>query len=191
VAEKGAKGPILREICSPPKCTPKIGANIGAITGILLTGEQNLINRIQSDPVLVSTFIDLVQKSFAAEVKDIEFLDTFLSFNSWVSKMIFKNLPNLYTAITKSKEKVGSKCRVDDDTNSGTKKKTKQRSNKNMLAQEAICGKNLMKYAAATVESSTTTSSCATTRTARATTSHTCNKRERMEYPWTKLSCTW
>jgi hypothetical protein len=52
-------------------------------TGLLqvLTGEQNLINRIQSDPVLVSTFFDLVQKSFAAEVKGIEFLDTFLLFN--------------------------------------------------------------------------------------------------------------
>jgi hypothetical protein len=32
VAEKGAKRPILREICSPKKCGPKIGA----ITGILL-----------------------------------------------------------------------------------------------------------------------------------------------------------
>jgi hypothetical protein len=135
----------------------------------VLTGEQNLINRIQSDPVIVSTFTDLVQKSFAAQVRDVEFLDTLLLFNSWVSKMIFKNLPNLYTAITKNKEKVGSKRRVDDDTNHGTKKKTKtktkQKPNNNMLAQEAICEKNLRKYAAATAESSTTTSTVSSTAT--------------------------
>jgi hypothetical protein len=36
VAEKGAKGPIFEGNMLPEKCTPKIGANIGAITGILL-----------------------------------------------------------------------------------------------------------------------------------------------------------
>jgi hypothetical protein len=35
--KRGQKVPFLREICSPDKCTPKIGANIGAITGILLS----------------------------------------------------------------------------------------------------------------------------------------------------------
>jgi hypothetical protein len=35
--ERGQKVPFWKEICSPKKCTPKIGANIGAITGILLT----------------------------------------------------------------------------------------------------------------------------------------------------------
>jgi hypothetical protein len=34
--KRGQKVPFLREICSPQKCTPKIGANIGAINGILL-----------------------------------------------------------------------------------------------------------------------------------------------------------
>jgi hypothetical protein len=34
--KRGQKVPFLREICSPKKCTPKIDANIGAITGILL-----------------------------------------------------------------------------------------------------------------------------------------------------------
>jgi aldehyde:ferredoxin oxidoreductase len=100
-------------------------------------------------------------------VKDVEFLDTLLLFNSWVSKMIFKNFPNLYTAITKNKGKVGSKRRVDDDTNSGTKKKTKtkQKPNNNMLVQEAIREKNLKKYAVATAESSTTTSTVSSTAT--------------------------
>jgi hypothetical protein len=35
--KRGQTVPILRETCSPQKCTPKIGANIGAITGILLS----------------------------------------------------------------------------------------------------------------------------------------------------------
>jgi hypothetical protein len=36
LARKGAKRPILREIWPRKKCTPNIGADIGAITGILL-----------------------------------------------------------------------------------------------------------------------------------------------------------
>jgi hypothetical protein len=36
VARKGAKRPILEGNMPPKKCTPNIGANIGAITGILL-----------------------------------------------------------------------------------------------------------------------------------------------------------
>jgi hypothetical protein len=36
VAEKGAKGPIFEGNMLPQKYTPEIGANIGAITGILL-----------------------------------------------------------------------------------------------------------------------------------------------------------
>jgi hypothetical protein len=35
--KRGQNLPFLREICPRKKCTPKIGANIGAITGILLT----------------------------------------------------------------------------------------------------------------------------------------------------------
>jgi hypothetical protein len=35
--EKGQNVPFLREICPPKKSTPNIGADIGAITGILLT----------------------------------------------------------------------------------------------------------------------------------------------------------
>jgi hypothetical protein len=38
--KRGQNVPFLREICSPQKCGPKIGANIGAITGILLTALQ-------------------------------------------------------------------------------------------------------------------------------------------------------
>jgi hypothetical protein len=34
--ERGQNVPFLREICPRKKCTPNIGANIGAITGILL-----------------------------------------------------------------------------------------------------------------------------------------------------------
>jgi hypothetical protein len=34
--KRGQKVPFFREICSPQKYAPKIGANIGAITGILL-----------------------------------------------------------------------------------------------------------------------------------------------------------
>jgi hypothetical protein len=34
--KRGQNVPFLREICSPKECIPKIGANIGAITGILL-----------------------------------------------------------------------------------------------------------------------------------------------------------
>jgi hypothetical protein len=45
--KRGQKVPILREICSPKKCTPKIGANIGAITGILLI-ETKCFGRIWS-----------------------------------------------------------------------------------------------------------------------------------------------
>jgi hypothetical protein len=37
--KRGQNVPFLREICSPKKCTPKIGTNIGAITGILLTSD--------------------------------------------------------------------------------------------------------------------------------------------------------
>jgi hypothetical protein len=37
VAKKGAKRPIFEGNMPPKKCIPKIGANIGAITGILLT----------------------------------------------------------------------------------------------------------------------------------------------------------
>jgi hypothetical protein len=33
---RGQNGPFLREICPRKKCTPHIGADIGAITGILL-----------------------------------------------------------------------------------------------------------------------------------------------------------
>jgi hypothetical protein len=36
VAKKGAKRPIFEGNMPPKKCTPNIGANIGAITGILL-----------------------------------------------------------------------------------------------------------------------------------------------------------
>jgi hypothetical protein len=36
VARKGAKGPIFEGNILPKKFTPKIGSNIGAITGILL-----------------------------------------------------------------------------------------------------------------------------------------------------------
>jgi hypothetical protein len=36
VAEKGAKGPIFEGNMLPQKIYPQIGANIGAITGILL-----------------------------------------------------------------------------------------------------------------------------------------------------------
>jgi hypothetical protein len=36
VAEKGAKGPIFEGNMFLENCAPKIGANIGAITGILL-----------------------------------------------------------------------------------------------------------------------------------------------------------
>ena len=115
----------------------------------VLTGEQNMVNLIQSDPILVSTFNDLVQKSFAAKVTDVEFLDTLLSFNSWVSKMIFKNISNLYTAITNIKGKSGSKRCVDDDLNSGTKKKAKLPAN--------IRDLNCQKYAAATAISSVAT----------------------------------
>jgi hypothetical protein len=41
--ERGQKVQFLREICSPQKCTPKIGANIGAIIGILLKDENGEI----------------------------------------------------------------------------------------------------------------------------------------------------
>jgi hypothetical protein len=34
--ERGQNVPFLREICPRKKVTPKIGADIGAITGILL-----------------------------------------------------------------------------------------------------------------------------------------------------------
>jgi hypothetical protein len=34
--ERGQNVPFLREICPRKKCTPNIGADIGAITGILL-----------------------------------------------------------------------------------------------------------------------------------------------------------
>jgi hypothetical protein len=83
----------------------------------VLTGELELVSLIQSDPVLVGTFHELVQKSFAAKVEDVKFLDILLSFNSWVSKMIFKNRASLLTAITK-KRHVG-------DTRSGIQKKQK------------------------------------------------------------------
>jgi hypothetical protein len=36
--ERGQNVPFLREICPRKKCTPNIGADIGAITGILLKG---------------------------------------------------------------------------------------------------------------------------------------------------------
>jgi hypothetical protein len=36
VARKGAKRPIFEGNMPPKKCTPNIGANIGAVTGILL-----------------------------------------------------------------------------------------------------------------------------------------------------------
>jgi hypothetical protein len=37
VARKGAKRPIFEGNMPPKKCTPDIGADIGAITGILLS----------------------------------------------------------------------------------------------------------------------------------------------------------
>jgi hypothetical protein len=40
VAKKGAICPIFEGDMPPKKCTPKIGANIGAITGILLKVES-------------------------------------------------------------------------------------------------------------------------------------------------------
>ena len=81
----------------------------------VLIREQGLVNLIQSDPVLVRTFHELVQKSFAAEVENVNFFDTLVSFNSWVSTMIFKNLDNLLTAITK-------KRRVDNAKSNSHKK---------------------------------------------------------------------
>jgi hypothetical protein len=38
--ERGENVPFLREICPLKKCTPNIGADIGAITGILLTKQD-------------------------------------------------------------------------------------------------------------------------------------------------------
>jgi hypothetical protein len=40
VAEKGAKDPIFEGNMLPQEMYPKIGANIGAITGILLTRDN-------------------------------------------------------------------------------------------------------------------------------------------------------
>jgi hypothetical protein len=40
--ERGQNVPFLREICPPKKYTPNIGANIGAITGILLKDASSL-----------------------------------------------------------------------------------------------------------------------------------------------------
>jgi hypothetical protein len=40
VARKGAKRPIFEGNMPPKKCTPNIGADIGAITGILLSLTQ-------------------------------------------------------------------------------------------------------------------------------------------------------
>jgi hypothetical protein len=42
VAKKGAKGPILRDKRPFRKVTSKVGANIGAITGILLNQKTSL-----------------------------------------------------------------------------------------------------------------------------------------------------
>jgi hypothetical protein len=42
VAEKGAKGPIFEWNMLPQKMNPQIGANIGAITGILLIDSKSL-----------------------------------------------------------------------------------------------------------------------------------------------------
>jgi hypothetical protein len=45
--ERGQKVPFLRETCPRKKCTPNIGADIGAITGILLmVGMIVMANRI-------------------------------------------------------------------------------------------------------------------------------------------------
>ena len=70
----------------------------------VLHDEQELVNLVQSDNILVTTFYELIQTSSAMEVENVNYLDTLLLFNLWVSNMIFKNLPNLFTAITKAKE---------------------------------------------------------------------------------------
>jgi hypothetical protein len=117
----------------------------------VLTGELDLLNLIQSDPVLVSTFHELVQKSFSAEVESVNFLDTLLSFDSWISKMIFKNLANLLTAITK-------KRRVGDTSNGIQKKRKSNSSSAAVLSYKDVCGLLHERNAAKAAASSTTTS---------------------------------
>jgi hypothetical protein len=82
-----------------------------------LSNDQDVISLIQSDHVLVSTFYELIQMSFVEELDDADYLDTILSFNSWVSKMIFKNVHNLLTAITKTKAQISQgRKRKSEDT---------------------------------------------------------------------------
>jgi hypothetical protein len=58
---RGENVPFLREICPWKKCTPKIGANIGAITGILLN--RNDVNR--EETVVIDDEVDVVDVAFA------------------------------------------------------------------------------------------------------------------------------
>ena len=80
-----------------------------------LRKDQELINLIESDNVLVSTFYELIRMSFVGEeVVGVDYLDTILRFHAWVSEMIFKNRPNLLLAITKIKAVTGRKRKATD-----------------------------------------------------------------------------
>jgi uncharacterized protein YerC len=46
--KRGQNVQLLREICSPKKCIPNIGANIGAITGILLMRKHVRLKEVVS-----------------------------------------------------------------------------------------------------------------------------------------------
>jgi hypothetical protein len=50
VARKGANRPIFEGNMPPKKCTPQIGADIGAITGILLSYEKPLYLKTVKSP---------------------------------------------------------------------------------------------------------------------------------------------
>jgi hypothetical protein len=65
VARKGAKRPIFEGNMPPKKCTPNIGADIGAITGILLNSTYyNFTNRVCTNNLFVapSRFFDFQKK---------------------------------------------------------------------------------------------------------------------------------
>jgi hypothetical protein len=50
--ERGQNVPFLRKTCPRKKCTPNIGANIGAITGILLIEAKVALYVLNGQPYM-------------------------------------------------------------------------------------------------------------------------------------------
>jgi hypothetical protein len=75
VARKGANRPILREKRPPKKCPPNIGADIGAITGILLIVSDRIAPLLRA--TFYSIYIHLTLYVTGGAANQIESIESF------------------------------------------------------------------------------------------------------------------